>query len=384
MTVLRQRATEATAVRRRVDKMVKPSVELAPPTNANARGTPSAVAVRPFEPGVAERWDRFVLAQSRGTFFHLLGWKRVIEKTFGFAPRYFYTEHNGKITGVAPFFSVDNWIVGRCLLSVPLAVYGGVCAEDAESEQALVEHVKRLAVSEQVDFLETRNRKGGLLPGFHPNSRYTTFTTCLPAKPEEALKRLPKDTRYMIRKAEKAGLLWRAGMDQLDQFYRLFALSMRRLGTPVFPRALFENLAQEFPKQTDLLLIYAGAQPVAGVFSFFFRDTILPYYAGATPEATVLAANNFMYWQLMKRAIESGLSVFDFGRSKKGTGAFAFKSQWNMNAEPLDYQVFLVRRKTTPNFSPVNPKFELATRLWKRMPFWLTLRVGPHVVRWFP
>src|SRR5712692_3021739 len=173
-------------------------------------------------------------------------------------------------------------------------------------------------------------------------------------------------------------------MDQLDQFYRLFALSMRRLGTPVFPRALFKNLAQEFPEQTELSLVYAGSQPVAGVFSFFFRDTILPYYAGAAPEAPALAANNFMYWQLMKRAIECGLRVFDFGRSKQGSGAFAFKSQWNMKVEPLDYQVFLVRRKTVPNFSPMNLKFELAIRLWKRMPFWLTTRVGPRVVRWFP
>jgi FemAB-related protein (PEP-CTERM system-associated) len=159
---------------------------------------------------------------------------------------------------------------------------------------------------------------------------------------------------------------------------------MRRLGTPVFPRALFENLIREFRDSIDLLLVYAGEEPVTGVFSFFFRDTVAPYYAGASPEANALAANNLMYWELMKHAAEQGMRHFDFGRSKKGTGSYAFKTQWNMNLEPLDYQVHLVRRKQLPDFSPINPKFELATRVWKRMPLRLTTWLGPRLVRWFP
>jgi hypothetical protein len=118
--------------------------------------------------------------------------------------------------------------------------------------------------------------------------------------------------------------------------------------------------------------------------SFYFRDTVLPYYAGASPGAQALAANNFMYWELMKHAASLGIKRFDFGRSKKGTGAYAFKTQWNMNIEPLDYQVYLVRRKDMPNFSPANPKFGLATRVWRRMPLPLTTWIGPRVVSWFP
>lgn len=307
-----------------------------------------------------------------------------MEKTFDYKPCYFYTERDGKITGIAPCFFVSNWLMGRCLLSVPLAVYGGICAADTESEQELLNHLMQLAVGEQANYLEVRNRNGGLLAGFHANPRYATFTTPLPADPDAALKRLPRDTRYMIRKGEKAGLQSRSGMEQMGTFYHLLALSMRRLGTPVFPRALFENLVRQFPQQTDLQVIYAGAQPVAGVFSLLFRDTILPYYAGAGPQAPALAANNFMYWELMKRAMAAGIRCFDFGRSKKGSGSYVFKTQWGMQIEPLDYQVFLVRRKTLPNFSPANPKFELATRLWRRIPFRLTTWMGPRVVRWFP
>jgi FemAB-related protein (PEP-CTERM system-associated) len=340
--------------------------------------------IRHFEASDAERWDRFVYLQPHGTFFHLSGWKRVIEKTFNYESCYLYAERNGEISGVAPLFAVSNWLVGRALISVPLAVYGGICAADPESEQVLLEQAKKSAQTRQVDFLELRYREKEPLAGFHRKTLYTTFRTELLPNPEQNFKCLPRDTRYMIRKGQKGGLRSGLGLDRLGEFYRLFTLSMSRLGTPVFPVALFENLAEEFERCMELRMIYADSQAVAGVLSFFFRDTVLPYYAGAGPMASRYGANNFMYWDLMKDAALAGFRQFDFGRSKKGTGAYAFKKAWNMREEPLDYQVYLVKRKTVPNFSPANPKFEIATCVWKRLPLWLANWMGPRVVRWFP
>jgi len=340
--------------------------------------------VKPFELGAEKRWDRLVSEHPRASFFHLIGWKRIIEKTFGHKARYFYCERDGEITGIAPIFECSNWLIGRCFISIPLAAYGGIVACDSESEQALLDHSKRMAESASAEYLELRRRDGGLRDGFHASQIYETFNAPLFPDSASNLKRLPKDTRYMIRKAEKGGLRVQRGVEQMEVFYDLFAQSMHRLGTPVFSPALFRNIVEEFPEHTQLMVVYNGADAVTGVLSFFFRDTILPYYAGATPEATRLAANNFMYWELIKWAGEQGFRTFDFGRSKKGTGAFAFKSQWNMNAQPLDYQVFLVNRKTVPNFSPVNPKFEMAIRLWQNLPFSVTKWLGPSAVRLFP
>jgi FemAB-related protein (PEP-CTERM system-associated) len=340
--------------------------------------------VKPFELGAEKRWDRFVLEHPRASFFHLIGWKRIIEKTFGHKARYVYCERDGELTGIAPIFECYNWLIGRCFISTPLAAYGGIVAVDNESEQVLLDYAKRMAGLASAEYLEIRHRDGGLLDGFHANHLYVTFNAPLFSDPAANLKRLPKDTRYMIRKGEKAGLRAQRGMEQMDVFYDLFAKSMHRLGTPVFPGALFRNIVDEFPDHTQLMVVYNGADALTGVLSFFFRDTILPYYAGASPEATRLAANNFMYWELMKWAGGQGFRTFDFGRSKRGTGAFAFKSQWNMNAEPLDYQVFLVKRKTVPNFSPVNPKFDMAIRVWQKLPFSVTKWLGPSAVRLFP
>jgi len=367
-----------------MEQITKPSVGAPTAVTSVASYALQIPTIREFAPTDVGRWDRFVLSQPQGTFFHLTGWKRAIEKTFGYRPRYFYAENAGRITAVAPLFSVSNWVTGSCLLSVPFGVYGGICAQDQESDESLFDHLKKVARAEQVDYLELRNRKSSPYPECHFKTLYSTFTTELSPDPAANLKRLPRDTRYMIRKAEKAGLQTKRGFDQMNDFYALFAESMRRHGTPVFPRAFFENLVDEFRDRMELLMVYAGEKPVAGVVSFFHGDTILPYYAGAGPEAPGLAANNLMYWELMKSAAQSGIRWFDFGRSKKNTGSYAFKTQWNMTVETLDYQVLLVKRKTVPNFSPVNPKFELATRVWQRLPLRVTESLGPRVVRWFP
>jgi FemAB-related protein (PEP-CTERM system-associated) len=344
----------------------------------------SPVRIQPLTPMIEEEWDRFVFDRPDGSFFHLTGWKHVIEKTFGYQPRYVYAARDGKITGIAPLFYLSNWLAGRCLISAPLGTYGGVCAADEDSRFRLIEYLKEQATSGGVDYLELRQRGGGLCPFFHRNPLYVTFSTNLSADPVENFKRLPRDTRYMIRKAEKLGLHAQHGLDQMDVFYELFAQSMRRHGTPVFSRTLFENLHTTFGNHIDLLVVYSGKQAVSGVISFFFRDIILPYFAGAGPDAPRLAANNFMYWELMKKAAQTGFRTFDFGRSKKNTGSYAFKSQWKMTVEPLDYQVYLVKRKTVPNFSPANPKYELAMRTWRVLPLWLTKQLGPRVVRWIP
>lgn len=342
------------------------------------------VAVRSFDSGIHRQWDHFIVSSPQGTPFHSTAWMRALQKTFNYENRSLYAERGGKIAGVLPLFLVSNWIVGRCLISTPFADYGGVCAEDEESADALVAHAVEMGVAEKTDFLELRHRDGKSRPEFYVKDLYVSFATELASDPQVQLNRLPRDTRYMIRKGEKAGLELRSGLEQLPEFYELFTLNWRRLGTPVFSRRWLEALSDEFQGSLDLVMARAQGRPVAGVFSFRFRDTLFPHYSGASPEANRMAANNFIYWQLMKDAIHRGVRRFDFGRSKKNTGAYQFKSGWNMQVDPLRYQVCMIRRRSPPNFTPANPKFAVAAKLWSHMPLKVTTWLGPHVVRWFP
>jgi FemAB-related protein (PEP-CTERM system-associated) len=329
-------------------------------------------------------WDDFVWRHQGATFFHLTGWMKVIQNTFGYSPCYLFAERGQQVTGILPLFETSNWLQGTCLISTPMAVYGGICAVDEESRTALLDAAKRIAVKEKVQHLELRQQQGEIFPGFHPNTLYATFCGELDRDPQVLLGRLPRDTRYMIRKAQKKGLQVVSGVQYTPDFYNLFVQSMRRLGTPTFPLRLFENLVDEFKALVDVTMVCSSNVAVAAAFSFRFRDTILPYYAGASPEAPGLAANNLLYWELMTRSAAEGMHWFDFGRSKRGTGAYAFKTQWNMTVRPLAYQLYLVQRKNVPNFTPLNPKFERAGRIWSKLPLALTTSLGPHVVRWFP
>ena len=344
----------------------------------------AAITVTDYSPGIGDAWDRWLRKQAGATPFHSTAWIRSLKRSFGYESRSVYAERAGEITGVLPLFLISNWVMGRCLISTPFADYGGLCAEDKESADALIERAKEIAMAEKVDFLELRHRHADPRPEFRQKDLYVGFSCDLDGNPENQLKKLPRDTRYMIRKAEKAGLQVRAGLDQIDLFYELFTLNWRRFGTPVFARKWLHLLAEEFRPSIDVTLVYHKQQAVSGVLTLFSADAVFPHYAGAGPEANKFAANNYMYWHLMKQGAVRGLRRFDFGRSKRGTGAFEFKSSWNMQVDTLDYQTFLVRRKEAPNFSPTNPKFELATRLWSRLPLRATTWLGPHVVRWFP
>src|SRR5271157_2250635 len=344
----------------------------------------ASVTIRDFRLEIAGQWDRFIGSNPQATPFHSTAWMRALQKTFSYENRSLYAERGGEISGVLPLFLVSNWIVGRCLISTPFADYGGICAEDEESADALVVRAVEIGIAEKVDFLELRHKTGKPRTQFYIRDLYVSFSTELDAEPETQFKRLPRDTRYMIRKAEKAGLEVRSGLERLPEFYELFTLNWRRFGTPVFSRQWLETLVHEFQGSADLTMAHSNGRPVAGVFSFVFRDTLFPHYSGASPDANALAANNFIYWELMKGAINQGIRRFDFGRSKKNTGAYQFKSAWNMQVDVLTYQVCMIRRRSPPNFSPANPKFALASNLWSRLPLKATTWLGPHVVRWFP
>jgi FemAB-related protein (PEP-CTERM system-associated) len=344
----------------------------------------SAATIRPYEARFQTAWDDYVNRHPAGTVFHLTAWQRVIEKAFGFKSRYLFVEKDGAIRGVLPLFLVSNVLQGKSLISTPFAVYGGPCADDEEMASDLSAAACQMAEREGVQYLELREQQPISDSRFHTKELYVTFDLELPPTADELLKWFPRDTRYMIRKAQKNNLQAVMGFHNLGTFYEIYAHSFHHLGTPVFSKQMFRIVLEEFGEQCELTTVFHGTKALAAVLSFRFRDWILPYFGGSLVESRPLAANNFMYWEVMKRALEAGVRYFDFGRSKLGTGSYEFKTQWKMRERPLPYQFFLVRRKSMPNFSPTNPKFKLSISLWKAMPFALTKVLGPAVIRLFP
>ena len=340
----------------------------------------AAVTVRALEPGETAAWDRFVTAAPAGSFFHLAGWKRVIEESFGHDCPYLLAARGGTITGVLPLTHVKSRLFGASLVSNAFCVYGGPLAADPDSLAALDAAALALAEARGVSDLEYRLRRR-----LHPErpcdgETYCTFRKPLEPDPEANLAKLRRKQRAMVRKAIKAGLESTLDADP-KRLYRLYAESLRNLGTPVFSARYFDSLWRVFGEQAEILTISHQGQPVSAVISFFFRDEVLPYYGGGSAAARGLAAHDFMYWEVMRRAAEAGVRVFDFGRSKAGTGAFDFKRHWGFEPEPLFYEHRLFGREEIPQRNPLNPKYALAIALWKRLPLPVANRLGPLLAR---
>jgi FemAB-related protein (PEP-CTERM system-associated) len=332
---------------------------------------------------VEKTWDEYVLHHPQATFFHLMGWWRVLEQTFPYRSFSCVAWRDGRISGILPLFLVRNFLCGYSLVSIPLAVYGGVCADDAETEVALLCYAQALADRLRVRYLELRNQAPwGDLPTKH---LYATFRREIYSDPEKNMAAIPRKQRRMVRQGDKHGLIaYMGGEEFLGGFYHVYAHSVRNLGTPVYPIKFFEHLLREFGPACRLLVVFREEQMVAGVLTFFFRDQVMPYYGGALREGLQYAVNDFMYWRLLCYSAERGYRCFDFGRSKQGTGSYDFKRHWGFEPTPLAYQYHLVKQQTLPDQNPLNPKFSLAIQTWKHLPLWLTQRLGPRLVRFFP
>lgn len=330
--------------------------------------------------GAEPSWDRFVESRPEATFFHLSGWKTVIEESFSHRCHYLLARRGDAIEGILPLTHVQGRLFGNSLISNAFCVYGGPLAATPAALAALDQAALALAQELRVERIEYRLQAPQ--HGDWPCNRttYATFRKAIGRDPEAEMLAIPRKQRAMIRKGIKAGLAGERDTD-VRRFYPLYAESVRNLGTPVLARRYFECLKAVFADRSEVVTVVAGGRPLSSVLSFFFRDEVLPYYGGGCRAAREQAANDFMYWAVMCRACEGGLRLFDFGRSKVGTGSYAFKKHWGFDPAPLCYEHRLLRVDKVPEINPLNPKYGPLVAAWKRLPLPLANAVGPLIAR---
>jgi len=325
-------------------------------------------------------WDAFVAQCPNATFFHRAGWERITREVFGHDTHFLWAEQGGAVVGVLPLAHVNSRLFGNALTSLPFAVYGGVASTSPEAAAALEAEADRLAQRLGVAHLELRHieRRHADWP---LQDLYVTFRKPILPKEEDNMLAIPRKQRAMVRKGIKNGLSSHIDPD-VDRFFALYADNVHRHGTPALSRRYFQALAEVFGPDVEVLTVCSpDSKPLSSVLSFYWRDEVLPYYAGDDWAAREAAANDFKYWELMRRAYERGLQVFDYGRSKVGTGPYAFKKNWGFEPTPLHYEYRLYQRDSVPQNNPSNAKYRLMIEAWKRLPLPVANWLGPHIVR---
>lgn len=340
----------------------------------------TAVSVSPLGQGEERLWDEFVRTTPDATFCHLSGWRSVIEKVFGHRTHYLMARQGATVVGVLPLTHVRSFLFGNALISNAFCMYGGPAAISDHAYAAL--ESEAIAISQRIGagYLELRSLQPRHADWPQKRDLYVTFRKTMHEDVDANMKAIPRKQRAMIRKGMASGL--RAEIDaDVSRLYHIYAESVRNLGTPVFPISLFRALREQFGDACDIVTICHGDKAVASVMNFYFRDQVLPYYGGGISEARGLAANDFMYWEVMRRACERGYRIFDFGRSKVGTGSYDFKRYWGFEPTPLVYEYKLGTASKIPDNSPRNPKYRYFIEIWKRLPLPVTKLLGPFIVK---
>jgi len=345
---------------------------------------PPGVDRQPRRPHGHE-WDAYVHSHPDGTIFHTQAWRQAVESVFGHRPVYLSAYRGARLIGVLPMFFVESRFVGRVLISVPYAVGGGILADDAPTTQALFESARQAALCRACCGIDFRSERA-VIDELPVADHHVGFKRALPDRVEDVLVSLPRKARAAARNARRKYGLSISYSDQfLPLVWKLYTNSMRRLASPNYPYPFFKQLVNLTPDAHWVSLVRHDGRPIAGLVTFLFRDTVLPYFVGLSDAARHCGAANFLYLATMERAVAKGYRYFDFGRSRKDNrGSYDFKRFQGFQPSPLGYQSYTVPGQRSPALSPSDARWSMARRIWPRLPLCVTRRLGARLARHFP
>lgn len=349
--------------------------------NAPVKAGMSVRAVDLRDPGEVRRIEGFV-AEAGASLFHRPAWLRGVAVGSGQRAAGLVAERMGVLTGWLPLTEVRSALFGKALVSSGFGVGGGILADGDDAAQALAEGAQGHA--RRAGFAGIELRGGAIPAGWDSwSDKHCGFERALAADDVAELTAIPRKARAEVRKGLGFGhrVTVGRGRDDLAAHYACYSASVRNLGTPVFPRALFRAMLEAFPDTSDILTVWQGETPLASVLSFYHGAAVMPFWGGGVFAARGARANEVMYYELMLHARRQGMQRFDFGRSKTGSGPFAFKKNWGFVPQPLTYGAWTAPGAPPRNIDPTDASYSRKIELWKKLPLPVANTLGPWIAR---
>jgi serine/alanine adding enzyme len=331
-------------------------------------------------------WDDYVASRPDAYNQHRWIWRDVIQKTFGHKPFYLIATEREQVRGILPMFSINSRLFGRSMVSVPFFSYGGILANDDVVRAALLQEAIKIAGEIKANHIELR--QGDQIScgvDLHDRAEKVTMEVLLPATPDALWARISTGLRNKIRKGQKSELRveW-SGHEGIDAFYPVFAVNMRNLGTPVYPKRWFEAISEALPGQIRIMTLYDEDIAVASAFLMPYRDRLELPWSASIQESRKKYSHVLMYWLFLEYAIQQGFRRMDLGRCTPGGGTYEFKRHWGCEEKPLHWYHWAAPGTPVPELNPENKKFQMAIEIWKRLPLPVANFVGPRIVKALP
>jgi len=342
------------------------------------------IKVIKYEDRYKEQWSAFIDKAEASTIAHRIGWLEVMQKGLNHQPEYLMALEGNRVVGVLPLILLRTFWGTRYMISLPWIDYGGVCADNFETERMLLMEACRITDRKKAQFMELRSVRAGNYD-LQIRDDKATFLLDLEEGPDAILGGFNAKLRNQIRKSQKSGLTVEFDNEKfLPAFYKIFSWKMHNLGTPVWGIDLFKMIFKSFPETTRIILVNLDGQPVAGGLVLAFKDRLYVPSAAAYMSALKYCPNHALYWEVIKKGCEEGYRYFDFGRSRIGSNTYKFKQQWVPTPTSLSWQYHLARVEKLPSINPSNPKYELFINLWRKLPLSIANYLGPKIIRNFP
>lgn len=340
--------------------------------------------VVPYAEQYRQAWSEYVAQSDSATVAHQIEWREIMQIGLGHQPRYLLGLEGQKLTGLLPLFLVRTWWGKKYLVSLPWIDYGGIIADSQAIAVELLRAATDLAEQEKAEFVELRSVASDNL-GLDERTDKVTFRLPLETDHDNLWKGFEAKLRNQIRKADKSGLITEfTSREGLDDFYRVFSRNMRDLGTPVWGRRFFEEILARLSDRAFLILVRKESRVIAGGLVLKFKRSLYVPSASAYRNSLKFCPNHALYWQVIKKGCEDGMTAFDFGRSSRDSNTYRFKKQWVPRPTQLTWQYYLHRCHEMPKINADNPKYRLIINLWRRLPLPVANWLGPKVIRNFP
>ena len=325
--------------------------------------------------------ESFIAGVAGARLCHMPAWTDMVERTFGHRGYYLLARENGDICGVLPLTHVRSRLFGNRIISQPFNDYGGPVVTNPVALQALYDRAVEIATRCRCDSIEFRNT----VPLPYDLSLRTDKTSMylpLASDPQDLWKALRHKTRNRVRKAERAGLaVTSGGRELLDEFYRVWTVRMRELGTPCYPRRLFSTIMETFPGSGRVFIASLDGVTTAVLFAYTFKGWVQCSWGAALRDYDGMGPNYILNWRAIEYYCEKGMKWFDFGRSTIGSGQHTFKQRWGADPIQLCWQYWTAADRKLTLTRPTDTRYRRKVELWKRMPLWTSRLVGPWVSR---
>lgn len=330
-------------------------------------------------------WNNFVSQHPQSSVYHRFEVAALIQQFFSHQTFYFKSlDDRGLINGVLPTVRLKSVLFGDYFVSVPFFNYGGALADSPEVAQALINQAADTATgvgARHIEFRHVDPVSGNLTL----RQDKVLMIRKLPESRDQLLKSFKTKLRAQIKRPAREGATVQVGnLELLPDFYRVFSENMRDLGTPVYSVNFFRAMLNQDWLDTTILVVYVGDEPTAGAFLIKDGSRMEIPWASTRRKFNRLAVNMALYAEALGLAIDRGCSEFDFGRSTIDSGTFRFKKQWGAEPVQLNWQYWLAEGQELPALTPTNPKYQLAIKLWQKLPLPVANILGPPIVRNLP